>query len=69
MAERFDLDRLVADLDTGKQPQWIIDHMRVYLESGGKRGHMFDASFTNPGVGELPTLLLTTMGRKTGKER
>jgi deazaflavin-dependent oxidoreductase (nitroreductase family) len=69
MAERFDLDRLVADLDTGKQPQWIIDHMRVYLESGGKQGHMFDASFANPGIGELPTLLLTTVGRKSGKKR
>lgn len=69
MAERFDLDKLVADLDTGKQPQWIIDHMRVYLQSGGKEGHMFDASFATPGMKHLPTLLLTTVGRKTGKKR
>ncbi len=69
MAEKFDLNDLVKDLDTGKQPQWIIDHMRLYLESGGKEGHLFDASFTGTGIGQLPTLLLTTTGRKSGKKR
>ncbi|MDO9460730.1 MAG: nitroreductase family deazaflavin-dependent oxidoreductase [Alphaproteobacteria bacterium] len=40
--------------------------MRTYLESGGKEGHMFDAG---PGNSPLPSLLLTTVGRKSGKKR
>ena len=45
-------------------PGWIQNHVRQYLESGGAEGHMWDSS-TVGGPGPLPTLLLTTTGRKS----
>ena len=47
-------------------PKWIQDHARRYIESGGKEGHMMDLSAAG-GSGEVPTLLLLTKGRKSGK--
>lgn len=45
----------------------IADHTRLYLEHP-EQAHMWDSSAV--GVpGPVPTLLLTTTGRKTGKER
>ena len=44
-------------------PDWIRDHIRRYLESDGADGHMWDLG----GPGLVPTLLLTTKGRKSGK--
>lgn len=40
---------------------WIAEHVKVYVESGGKEGHIWQ-----PGV---PTLLLTTRGNKSGTAR
>lgn len=40
---------------------WIAEHVKVYVESGGKEGHIWQ-----PGV---PTLLLTTRGNKSGAAR
>lgn len=40
---------------------WVADHVKVYVESGGKEGHHWQ-----PGV---PTLLLTTRGKKSGMAR
>ncbi len=40
---------------------WIAEHVRLYVSSGGKEGH-----FWQPGV---PTLLLTTRGKKSGTAR
>ncbi len=40
---------------------WVADHTRRYLESGGQEGHEW-----RPGV---PSLLLTTTGRRTGQRR
>lgn len=40
---------------------WIADHVKLYVESGGKEGHMWQ-----PGV---PTMLLTTRGNKSGTAR
>ena len=37
--------------------EWVADHIRRYVESGGEDGHIWRG---------VPTLLLTTMGRKTG---
>lgn len=65
MTEKYDLSDLVSDLDTSRQPQWVIDHMRRYLQSGGTDGHLFDAG----GTVALPTLLLTCVGRKSGRKR
>jgi deazaflavin-dependent oxidoreductase (nitroreductase family) len=39
---------------------WVKSHIRDYVESDGKKGHRWRG---------LPTLLLTTRGRKSGKLR
>ncbi len=45
-------------------PDWIRDHVRRYLESRGEDGHMW----TPPTGGDaVPTLLLVTRGRKSGR--
>jgi deazaflavin-dependent oxidoreductase (nitroreductase family) len=41
-------------------PDWIRDHMKLYLESGGEEGHHWRG---------VPTLLLETLGRKSGKKQ
>lgn len=69
MAEKFDLNKVVSDLDSGTVPEWISAHLNLYLESGGKEGHYWDASIAGEGLGPTPTLLLTTTGRKTGQQR
>jgi proline iminopeptidase len=47
-------------------PQWMLDHAHRYINSGGTDGHMY--TITPAGYGELtvPSLLLTTTGRKSG---
>jgi deazaflavin-dependent oxidoreductase (nitroreductase family) len=40
---------------------WVADHIHRYVETDGREGHEW-----KPGV---PTLLLTTRGRRTGKLR
>lgn len=40
---------------------WVADHVKLYVESGGTEGHHWQ-----PGV---PTLLLTTRGRRSGTAR
>jgi len=47
-------------------PDWIRDHVRRYVESDGADGHLWDASIGG-GTGLVPTLLLTTVGRKSGR--
>ena len=39
-------------------PDWIADHLRRYRETDGADGHIWRG---------VPTLLLTTTGRKSGK--
>lgn len=46
----------VFDSPTG----WVAKHVRGYVETDGKKGHLFHG---------MPTLLLTTRGRRTGKLR
>ena len=41
-------------------PDWAQEHMRNYLATDGADGHIWRG---------VPTLLLTTIGRKTGEER
>lgn len=48
-------------------PGWIADHLQRYEQSGGADGHFWDAS-ANGGSSQTPTLLLTTIGRKSGRE-
>jgi deazaflavin-dependent oxidoreductase (nitroreductase family) len=46
-------------------PDWIKNHVARYLASDGADGYMWDASLGG-GKGLVPTLLLTTTGRKSG---
>jgi len=45
-------------LDSPKD--WVAEHIRVYVGSGGQQGHLYHG---------VPTLLLTTRGRRTGALR
>jgi deazaflavin-dependent oxidoreductase (nitroreductase family) len=49
-------------------PEWMVDHANRYLSSGGTDGHMY--KMTQPGRPEItvPSLLLTTTGRKSGEK-
>jgi len=49
-------------------PEWMREHTNRYLSSGGTDGHMYKV--TPPGYSELtvPSLLLTTTGRKSGEK-
>ncbi len=47
-------------------PSWIADHLQRYLDTDGADGHMWDSAPVG-GPGLLPTLLLTTTGRRSGK--
>lgn len=47
-----------------KVPAWIKDHIELYLRDG-EAGHYWDASSAG-GAGVFSTLLLTTVGRKSG---
>src|SRR5438132_14320742 len=48
-------------------PDWMLEHTKRYLASGGTDGHLY--KITQPGRPELtvPSLLLTTTGRKSGE--
>jgi deazaflavin-dependent oxidoreductase (nitroreductase family) len=49
-------------------PKWQLDHFNRYVSSGGSDGHMY--TVTPPGYSEMtvPSLLLTTTGRKSGQK-
>src|SRR5213082_1346236 len=49
-------------------PDWMVEHANRYLSSGGTEGHLY--KMTQPGRPELtvPSLLLTTTGRKSGEK-
>jgi deazaflavin-dependent oxidoreductase (nitroreductase family) len=49
-------------------PEWMVEHANRYLSSGGTDGHIY--KMTQPGRPEItvPSLLLTTTGRKSGKK-
>ena len=49
-------------------PKWMVDHTNLYLSSGGKEGHMYTASFPGKETLTVPSLLLTTTGRKSGQK-
>lgn len=48
-------------------PQWMRDHIDRYLSSGGTDGHMYTITPANLPTMTVPSLLLTTTGRKSGK--
>jgi deazaflavin-dependent oxidoreductase (nitroreductase family) len=47
-------------------PAWIQTHLDRYIATDGAEGYLWDAKLGG-GEGMLPTLLLTTTGRKSGK--
>ena len=49
-------------------PDWMVEHAHRYIASGGTDGHIY--KMTQPGRPELnvPSLLLTTTGRKSGEK-
>jgi deazaflavin-dependent oxidoreductase (nitroreductase family) len=47
-------------------PSWIADHVKLYKTDPAK-AHLWDSSIGG-GKGLIPTLLLTTRGRKSGRE-
>ena len=47
-------------------PDFVVDHLRRYLDSDGKDGHMWNSMGLGD-HGECPSLLLTTIGRRTGQ--
>ena len=52
---------------TGREmPKWIVEHLEQYRRSPNE-GHFWDATFAG-GHPRTPTLLLTTIGRKSGKQ-
>lgn len=48
-------------------PDWIKEHLDAYLRSDGAEGHLRDFT-AGGGKPDTPNLLLTTVGRKSGKE-
>lgn len=65
---KFDVDQAIRDLEAGQTPAWITEHLRRYQESGGVEGHLFDATLVG-GRGLVPSLLLTTIGRRSGQKQ
>jgi len=61
MAEPNTSSELPAEL-----PDWIKNHVSRYVASNGEEGYLWDASIAG-GKGLVPTLLLTTVGRKSGR--
>ena len=47
-------------------PQWMKDHVARYQSSGGTDGHMYTINLPNLPPKAVPSLLLTTTGRKSG---
>jgi deazaflavin-dependent oxidoreductase (nitroreductase family) len=48
----------VGPVDSSRD--WVAEHTRRYVESGGEDGHLWNG---------VPTLVLTTIGRRSGQRR
>ena len=48
-------------------PKWMRDHVDLYTKSGGTEGHMYTINLPNAPARAVPSLLLTTTGRKSGQ--
>jgi deazaflavin-dependent oxidoreductase (nitroreductase family) len=52
---------MTIDQEPIDSPQgWVAEHVRRYIETNGEDGHMWRGA---------PTLILTTLGRRSGKPR
>jgi deazaflavin-dependent oxidoreductase (nitroreductase family) len=54
----------MSERPRGPRLDWISDHIRLYQQDP-ERAHLWDSSIFG-GKGLIPTLLLSTKGRKTG---
>jgi len=62
------LEDIMAESSGPKElPDWIQNHLKRYIATNGEDGYLWDASLGG-GKGMIPTLLLTTTGRKSGRE-
>lgn len=68
MNKKSDAREAAREPETGRVPAWIRDHLRRYIESNGADGHYFDLSAVGAS-GLMPSLLLTTKGRRSGQHR
>ena len=53
---------MAMKVDAGT-PGWQQRHIELYRKTDGAEGHLVD--FGRPGMSEVPTLLLETIGRKS----
>ena len=56
----------MADNKPAELPNWIQDHLARYIATDGADGYLWDASLGG-GKGMIPTLLLTTVGRRSAR--
>lgn len=57
----------MAEANKGRElPAWIANHISRYIATDGADGYLWDATLGG-GKGLVPTLLLTTIGRKSGQ--
>jgi len=49
-------------------PDWMVAHAKRYLASGGTDGHMYTINQPDRPTLTVPSLLLTTTGRKSGEK-
>lgn len=57
---------MVANDKPADLPNWIKDHLARYIATDGADGYLWDASLGG-GKGMVPTLLLTTVGRRSAR--
>ena len=48
-------------------PDWMVEHAKRYIASGGTDGHMYRINQAGRPEMTVPSLLLTTTGRKSGE--
>ncbi len=58
---------VVAEIEIARR-NWVEEHLRTYLQSGGVRGHIEDLRVIG-GHAFTTTLLLRTVGRRSGQRR
>ena len=58
----------MADDAAAAAAKWVQDHRKTYLDSDGGEGHLIDYSVMGAGHPNTPTLLLKTVGRRSGKD-
>jgi hypothetical protein len=58
-------DSMAEPAKSSGLPAWIQNHLSRYLATNGEDGYLWDSSMGG-GKGMVPTLLLSTLGRKSG---